>query len=1132
MDHQPASVKSVFDRALEIASPEGRQVYVDHACAGAPDLRQKVQALLRAYDEAGSFLEEPPVGLAATADGAVGERAGTVLGVYKLLEQIGEGGFGIVFVAEQQRPVRRRVALKVLKPGMDSRQVLARFEAERQALALMEHPHIAQIHDGGSTPSGRPYFVMELVKGVPITAYGDHHQVPVRQRLELFLHVCDAVQHAHQKGVIHRDLKPSNVLVASHDGVPVVKVIDFGVAKAIGQQLTDKTVYTQFAQLIGTPLYMSPEQAGESSLDIDTRSDIYALGVLLYDLLTGTTPFDQERFHRVGYDELRRIIREEEPPRPSTRISTLGQASTTVSANRRSDPRRLSQLFRHELDWIVMKALEKDRSRRYETAKAFAADVQRYLADEPVQACPPSPWYRFRKLAWRHRAALAATATVFVAVLVAVGGLAGSIGWALRDRGARRAGAEEKARAALEDAVHLEQEEKWPEALSTARRAREILAGIGADPILSEEVERLARDLEMVHRLEEARLRRATVGISGALTDDEGCEAAYADAFRWYGLDVDSLEPGECADAIRCRSICLQLAAGLDGWAFVRRRLRLHRWRELSAVSRAADPDRWRDRLRDALEGNDPKALQEVAGSVPPDNLPPATAVLLGSLSLGTGGAAEQAVPVLQRVQQRHPGDYWLNYVLGMVFHMRGGNHLEDAIRYYAAAVAIRPQSVLGHVNLAAALKDKGRLNEAVAEFREAIHLDKDEPNSHFGLGNALRDKGRLGEAIAEFRRAIGLRNDFPEAHTNLGNALYTNGWLDEAIAEYGAALRSKRNFPEAYLAHTGLGNALHDKGRLDGAVAEYREALRLKKDLPEAHRGLGEALRDKGRLDAAIAECREAIRLNRDYPGAHNVLGVALQDKGRHHEAIAEYREALRLQKDYPEAHTNLGNALAAMGQLEGAIAEYQQALRSEQYFPGAYTAHNGLGTALAGKGQLDAAIAEFRETIRLKKDSPAAHNNLGGALWQKGRLDEAIAEYQEALRLEPKFRDAHTNLHNAARAWALVGCGRATTHARPGEEKERGRVRRRALEWLRADLAYWGMLLDREPNKARAVVIQQMQQWLADPDFAGVRGDKALAKLPDAERAGWQKLWADVADALARAQGKKARDQESDGK
>src|SRR5579864_5425701 len=389
--------KEVFNRARRIAAPDERLAYLQEACGHDPAVRQRVLELLRVYDQERSFLEASPVAHGATIDEPLAERPGTVIGPYKLVEQIGEGGMGLVFVAEQQQPLRRQVAIKVIKPGMDTRQVVARFEAERQALALMDHANIAKVHDGGETTGGRPYFVMELVKGVSITEFCDQNQVPIRERLELFVVVCQAVQHAHQKGIIHRDIKPSNVLVASNDGGPVVKIIDFGVAKALGQQLTERTLFTQFTQLIGTPLYMSPEQAGQTALDVDTRSDIYSLGVLLYELLTGTTPFDKERLREAAYDEIRRIIREEEPPKPSTRVSTLGQAATTVSTQRKTDPKRLSQLFRRELDWIVMKCLEKDRNRRYETANGLAGDIERYLHDEPVLACPPSASYRLRK---------------------------------------------------------------------------------------------------------------------------------------------------------------------------------------------------------------------------------------------------------------------------------------------------------------------------------------------------------------------------------------------------------------------------------------------------------------------------------------------------------------------------------------------------------------------------------------------------------------------------------------------------------------------------------------------------------------------------------------------------------------
>jgi WD40 repeat protein/serine/threonine protein kinase len=417
-------IESIFLAARERPAAD-RAGYLDEACRGDAGLRARVGALLAAEPELGGFLEPPaPTSdFTGSAPAVVpGESAGTIIGAYKLLEQIGEGGFGVVFMAEQTQPVRRKVALKVLKPGMDSRQVVARFEAERQALAIMDHPNIAKVFDGGATPSGRPYFVMELVKGLPITEFCDQHHLAPRQRLELFVHVCRAVQHAHQKGVIHRDLKPSNVLVTVHDTTPVPKVIDFGVAKALGQELTDKTLFTGFAQMVGTPLYMSPEQAGQSGLDVDTRSDIYSLGVLLYELLTGTTPFDKDRFRKAAYDEIRRIIREEEPPRPSTRLSESKEMLPSISARRHTEPAKLTRLVRGELDWIVMKCLEKDRNRRYETAGALAADAQHYLSDEPVQACPPSAWYRFGKFARRNRREVLAAGA---AAAVAVAGVAG-----------------------------------------------------------------------------------------------------------------------------------------------------------------------------------------------------------------------------------------------------------------------------------------------------------------------------------------------------------------------------------------------------------------------------------------------------------------------------------------------------------------------------------------------------------------------------------------------------------------------------------------------------------------------------------------------------------------------------------
>src|SRR5258705_1754646 len=440
MTTPPNPEEAIVDAALEIPAHE-RAAYLDKLCGEDRQLRQLVEALLHAHkkivaaemsrahdtssapiDPASSEERDPgrlaPGVKTMALSVAPIEKPGDQIGRYKLLEQVGEGGFGVVYVAEQREPVKRRVALKIVKLGMDTRQVVARFEAERQALALMDHPNIAKVFDGGATETGRPYFVMELVRGIKITDYCDQNNLPTIQRLELFIQICRAIQHAHQKGIIHRDIKPSNILVTLHDGVPVPKVIDFGIAKATQQELTQKTVYTQLQQLIGTPAYMSPEQAEMSGLDIDTRSDIYSLGVLLYELLTGKTPFDGKKLVEASLDEIRRIIREQEPPRPSTRISTLtAEEQTTVAKRRQVELPKLVSQIRGDLDWIVMKCLEKDRGRRYETANGVATEIERFLKNEPVIARPPSQLYRFQKLVRRNKLAFGAASSVTAALL-------------------------------------------------------------------------------------------------------------------------------------------------------------------------------------------------------------------------------------------------------------------------------------------------------------------------------------------------------------------------------------------------------------------------------------------------------------------------------------------------------------------------------------------------------------------------------------------------------------------------------------------------------------------------------------------------------------------------------------------
>jgi serine/threonine protein kinase len=468
MSRNPGGAKEIFLAALQL-SPDQWPAYLDEACGADEALRARIRKLLLAHKEADAL--DPVEDAILTTDGPALDRPGAVIGAYKLLQQIGEGGMGTVFMAEQEHPVRRRVALKIIKPGMDSRQVVARFEAERQALAMMDHQNIARVLDAGTTASDRPYFVMELVHGVPITKFCDERKLTPRERLALFVPVCQAIQHAHQKGIIHRDIKPSNVMVTMYDDKPVPKVIDFGVAKAMEQRLTERTMFTQFGNLVGTFEYMSPEQAEMNAFGVDTRSDIYSLGVLLYELLTGTTPLEQRRLKQAALDELVRLIKEEEAPRPSARLSSSNNLPR-IAAQRNTEPARLSRLVKGEIDWIVMKCLEKDRTRRYETANGLARDIQRYLADELVEARPPSTGYRVKKFVRRHKGQVIAAGLVLFALVAGMAGTTWGLIEARRQEQIARdeASAKEQARQA-----EAEQREKAEEERKIAQSVRDFL---------------------------------------------------------------------------------------------------------------------------------------------------------------------------------------------------------------------------------------------------------------------------------------------------------------------------------------------------------------------------------------------------------------------------------------------------------------------------------------------------------------------------------------------------------------------------------------------------------------------------------------------------------------------------------
>jgi serine/threonine-protein kinase len=1079
MNANPARAKEIFAAALQWPA-EQWDAYLEEVCGGDACLRRRVHDLLQAHARPGSFLEPPEAAPDAIIDDPVlTERPGTVIGPYKLMEQIGEGGMGLVFVAEQQQPIRRKVALKVIKPGMDTHQVIARFEAERQALALMDHPNIAKVLDAGTTgagvppsagssaaasqdrlkpglqPRGRPYFVMELVRGIPITEFCDENRLTPRQRLELFVPVCQAVQHAHQKGIIHRDLKPSNVLVTLHDGTPVVKVIDFGVAKAIGQQLTEKTVYTRFTQMIGTPLYMSPEQAEMSGLDIDTRTDVYALGVLLYELLTGTTPFDSERLQTAGFDEMRRIIREEEPAKPSTRISTLGQAATTVSAKRRSDPRRLSQLFRGDLDWIVMKAVEKDRNRRYETASAFAADVQRYLHDEPVQACPPSAIYRLRKFARRNRRRLVMAAVLGLALLVGVSG----IGWTALDRAARRAKATNDLELALDRAELYLNDGKRAEALAALERA-ELLAGeAGPDPArgarltaLRERLDAAGRDQEFIARFEEILLRvQSRVNVEENQFTPEAALPEIRDALRRYGMEIGVMAPAEAAALVETRPepIRRSLVAALDECVKWTRKENAKTRAWLLTVLAAADNDDWRAQARKALLGGDWPELEQQAREVDERKQPPSFLILVAR-SLPAQWKSTR-LELLRRTQRAYPGDLWANHHLANELVANGD--LAEAIRYYTAALALRPDSAGVYLNRGYALERLGEVDAAIADAQQSIALAPEYSMAHSHLGLALWDKGRLDEAIAECREAIRLDKNNAAAHTNLGLALQSKGRLDEAIAEYREAIEINENLPKVHCkAHYNLGNALREKGDFPGAIAEYRQAIALDPDYAFAHCNLGLALwRYQGEFRQALEELRRGHEL-----GA--------KDSRWRYPSAQWVRQCERL----VELDTRLPDFLA--------------------------------GNATPA--------------------SPAERIELAGLCSLKRLHGAATRFYEQAFAADPKLAE-HVDAHryNAACAAALAGCGQGKD-ADQLEDSERRSLRRQALDWLRADLAAWERVLEKQPkDRPAATVTKALQHWLVDPDFAGVRGPQTLAMLTDAERQPWQDLWDRVAATVARA-------------
>ena len=906
---QHKRLEQLFNAALRKGSPAERAAFLEDACGDDPLLRDSVEELLRAHDQAGSFLNTPVVDLDATVESSSAtETPGTKIGRYKILQLIGEGGFGSVYMAEQEEPVRRKVALKIIKLGMDTRQVIARFEAERQALALMDHPNIAKVLDAAATSTGRPYFVMELVKGISITEYCNRNRFSAQQRLQLFLPVCHAVQHAHQKGIIHRDIKPNNVLVTLHDGQPVPQVIDFGIAKATSQRLTEKTLFTEFRQFIGTPQYMSPDQAEISGLDVDTRTDIYSLGVLLYELLTGTTPFPAETLQKASYVEIQRIIREVEPDKPSTRVATLATTRGDIGLPHGTEVGALSRLIRGDLDWIVMKAMEKDRTRRYATAHDLASDIERHLNHEPVLAGAPGVTYKLGKFFRRHRVGVSAGLLIAAALLSGLSLATAGFVQANRARGAlqierdsaetsraneqmHREAAEENARAARKEAAKF---------AAVTQFVQDMLSSVDPSRALGREItvrEVLDRAAERIHL--------------GSLGNQPEIEAAVrmtvGRTYKALGLYDAAEVHVRAAEAARRRKLGDEHPDTLQSCSMVAG--------ILAERNRLAQAEKM---FREVIA-----AQQRILGEEHPDTLRSMNGLGITLWRQGKNVEAEKVHRVVLEAQRRELGEEHvdtLRSVVNLATALMGQYKLAEAEALFRQALETElrvlgerhPQTMVAMNNLGLALEKQGRLEDAEVLYRRALELDyrvlgRDHPGTQIPLNNVLRvlraqdhweeTRPYVTELIAHHRRAA----EAPDADAITLNAY---AWLlltceptdlrDATaaipIAERAVELDGER---DPNLLDT-LAVAYAMTGDLDRAVEVQKRAVALPGADLALYERLAKFLWQKGDLVALGSEyaTRLAERLAIP-PEADSAAGAALAMRG----------QALLDQGDFEEA-------------------------------------------------------------------------------------------------------------------------------------------------------------------------------------------------------------------------------------
>jgi tetratricopeptide (TPR) repeat protein/predicted Ser/Thr protein kinase len=1057
-------IRALFEHAVELL-PADRATYLAEACPDDPTLCAEVESLLAHADRETSrgFPASPVVRSETTSAPPLPAS----IGPFRLWRSLGAGGMGTVYEAQQDNP-RRSVALKVIRADRATPELVQRFRREAHILARLQHPGIAQVYEAGVDADGRPYFAMEFIRGVPLDEYARGHGLDARARLELLARVCDAVEHAHSRGVIHRDLKPGNILV---DDSGQSKVLDFGVARVTDADVRTATCQTEVGELIGTLAYMSPEQMAADPTALDRRADVYSLGVILFQLLSGRLPYALEH---LPLSEVVRVIREQTPVRLSA----------------------LDARLRGDMETIVAKALEKEPARRYSTAAELADDIRRHLRSEPIKARPPSALYQLSKFARRHKA-LVLTTAAFLALLLGAGAVTAwqaiQLARAERDQAVQQARRSEDVHDALTRAAQLREQarsadgdtSKWTEARVQARRA-EALAQTGLPaPELQEQVAALLGELDqeekdhkMLVDLDGIRIRQAE--LKGEQFDMRAAVLRYAAAFRRYGIDMEALSVAEAARRVRASQVGEALLTALDHWAYWTRANDQPDTTKLLAVADAADDNSWRRALREAGLRVNRERLKELAVDPRALKEPPPVQAMLGQFLQGIG-LPEDAIVFLRRAQQRHPDDFWLNHDLGYaLMEKMHPPRPAEALSYFRAALALRPRSA----------------------------------GVHYNIGNALLAQGDAAGAAVCFRRAIELEPNYAAAHSNLGGAL--NGLNDPA----GAAAACRRAIeldPKMAAAHYGLGMALRSQGNLAGAVGGFRRAVELDPNNFLAHVNLGEALQAQGDLAGGAAHFRRAVELDPKDETAHYNLGVALQQLGDPSGAAACYRRVLDFAPNHAEAHCNLGNALVFQGDFRGGLKELQigheLGSRKKDWHNPSRLWLKQAEQMLELDGRLPAVLkGEARPSgtgERIALATLCRYKKLYAAstrfFTEAFNDDEKLTDFREARR------------YRAACAAALAGCGEGKDAPRP-DETERARLRGQALDWLRADLAAWIKHLEESSPPERAEMRPALTSWQHDLELACVRDASSLARLPAAERDQWNKLWTDVAATLAK--------------